>query len=244
LIAALLAVLLVEFLSPRPRPEPQYPQPIIQIAYPALMDNDPRRLAGAATALPGPAQALLSLATTEPSRELTIGEVYALWNAATRNGRLAIAALFSGLTLDELTALSWRDVDLQTGHVRVPDGRLQLLAPPLTQELQDRASGQPPTAAVAATSTDAPLSTSDLAGLIAAAAHDSGIDQAGYVDADALRHTYVCFLVRQGVRLSELDRIVGPLPPASFLFYRAVAPRGAAIPVAAVNRSFPAFSAL
>jgi len=178
-----------------------------------------------------------------PSRELTIGEVHALWNAATRNGRLAIAALFSGLTLDELAALRWHDVDLEADHISTTRG-LQPLVPPLTRELRDRGPPASSSAPVAATSSDSPLSSSDLEGLIAAAAHDSGIDSAAYVDAEALRHTYVCFLVRQGMKLAELDRIVGPVPPASFLFYRSLAPHGAPIPIAAVNRLFPAFSAV
>lgn len=240
--AALLAVLLVEFLTPRPRVEPAYPQPIIQIAYPALSGThaDTLRLASVPAALPGSPGAL-PVPSALPLRELTVREVRAVWDAATRNGRLAVAALFSGLTLEELAALRWQDIDLHAQHLMLA-GRLHPLNAPLAQELQDRGPGQIGAESVAVMSNGVPLSALDLSGLVAAAMHDAGIDNAEALNHDVLRHTYISFLVRQGLRLSELEKWVGPVAPASFLHYRNLSSREPGAPPTAVNPLYPAFA--
>ena len=76
---------------------------------------------------------------------------------------------------------------------------------------------------------------------MAAAAHDAGVPDAHDVDADVMRHTYISFLVRQGLRLSELEKAVGPVPPALFLHYRTLSPEGPGRSLDGVNCVFPAF---
>jgi polysaccharide biosynthesis transport protein len=49
--------------------------------------------------------------------------------------------------------------------------------------------------------------------LISYAAHDAGLQQAADVTPWAVRHTFISYLVRQGLRFSDLARIVGTLPP-------------------------------
>jgi succinoglycan biosynthesis transport protein ExoP len=178
----------------------------------------------------------------ESQRELTIPEVHALWDAATNDARLAIAALFSGVTLDELAHLRWRDVDLdeRTLQFHEPE-RTQALLQPFRDALLERLSSAAADAHVATSSRGIELGVADLAGLVAAAAHDAGLEQAEEVDAQVLRHTYISFLVKQGLRLSELEKAVGLVPAASFLQYRTVSPRGPGLPLAAIDCVFPAF---
>jgi integrase len=175
-------------------------------------------------------------------RELNVAEVRTLWNAATADGRLAVAALFTGLTLDQLAALEWEDVDIPAAclHLR-GESRVHSLRPPLLRELQVRSSMAARTPAVASTVAGAALSSSDLAGLIAAAAHDADIDQPETIDAQTLRHTYISFLLRQGLRLSELEQLVGPVAPSLFLQYRNYLPRERRS-AAEVDAVFPAFA--
>jgi polysaccharide biosynthesis transport protein len=241
LLAALLAVMLVEFLSPRPAPQTPLPAPIIQIAYPAwpaqALGRPEDRLALPMTPEPLPAAQL-----TGPLRELATSEVAALWNSATREGRLAVAALFTGLTLEELATLQWSDVDMSEGRLKLRQThRLHLIRAPFTQELEARSSMRDRGGAVASTAASAALTSADLAGLIAAAAHDAGIDHAENIDAHTLRHTYIGYLVRQGLRLSELEDIVGPVTPASFLHLRTLSPPGPGRHAAEINAVFPAF---
>jgi uncharacterized protein involved in exopolysaccharide biosynthesis len=248
LLAGLLAVLLVEFLSPRPRREaPAYPQPIIQIAYPALEGggrSETLRLAHAQQALPGSSSRFPALSEQAALRELTIGEVNALWSAATQDGKLALAALFSGLTLDELAALEWNDIDIEAGQVRVRSSqRTHALTSPLAEELRSRLTQRERDTAVATSVSGARFSVRDLEGLIAAAAYDARLAQAETIDADSLRHTYISFLVRQGVRLSDLERFVGTVAPALYLHYRNLSPAGPAASDSEPARVYPAFAA-
>jgi integrase len=147
------------------------------------------------------------------------------------------------LTLAELAGLEWDEVDLKAGRLTVskPQARLAPLTPPLAQELESREPQARETVAVATTGSGSALTVDDLAGLIAAAAHDAGMEEAESVDAETLRYTYIAFLVRQGARLSELERVAGPIPPASFLRYRSLSPRGPGVPVSTLERIFPAF---
>jgi hypothetical protein len=41
--------------------------------------------------------------------------------------------------------------------------------------------------------------------------------------------------------LSELELAVGPMPPASFLYYRNLSPGGVALPFTALDLVFPTF---
>ena len=69
---------------------------------------------------------------------------------------------------------------------------------------------------------------------------DAGIDGVIDVTTDCLRHTYVAFLVRQGIRFSELTRIVGYLPAEVLGAYSALSPRGSRFPREAIDVVYPA----
>lgn len=56
-------------------------------------------------------------------------------------------------------------------------------------------------------------------------AHDAGVPFPEQVDAATLRHTYILHLVRQGVRLRELEHIIGPLPAQTLMGHTPLAER-------------------
>jgi integrase len=171
-----------------------------------------------------------------------VPDVHALWEAATPDARLALAALFSGLTLPELAGLSWAHVDFDRNSVSIGvTRRVQPITIPFSAELKAKRHERIEHDAVAVPRSGHPYSVEDLEGLIAAAAHDAGLEQSATVDAAAVRQTYINFLVRQGVRLSELERVVGPIPASAFLYYRNLSPAGAGRPFAALDFVFPAF---
>jgi succinoglycan biosynthesis transport protein ExoP len=59
-----------------------------------------------------------------------------------------------------------------------------------------------------------------------------------------LRHTYIIFLVRQGIRLSDLSKITGDMPPAILAGYTAFSPPGSGMPLDSVERTYPALTML
>jgi site-specific recombinase XerD len=87
-------------------------------------------------------------------------------------------------------------------------------------------------------------SLASLATQLLCAAHDAGIERVDEVTPAALRHTYVAFLVRQGVRFADLAQWVGPLPAETLAAYSALAPSGARLAADSVNRNFPGVDAV
>ena len=67
------------------------------------------------------------------------------------------------------------------------------------------------------------------------AAHDGGVDRAAEVTPDALWHTGVAFLARQGIRLAELAKVAGRLSAEQAATYSALAPDGTRLALAEVR---------
>jgi hypothetical protein len=70
------------------------------------------------------------------------------------------------------------------------------------------------------------LRPEDIQSILACAAFDAGLTGAGSVTADVLRHTCIAWLVRQGLRFSELGSLVGRPSPEALALYATMAPEG------------------
>lgn len=70
------------------------------------------------------------------------------------------------------------------------------------------------------------MSGEDLATELLCAAHDAGLERPIEITPAALRHSYLAFLARQGIRLGDLGRLVGRLTPEQAGVYSALAPEG------------------
>jgi hypothetical protein len=71
-------------------------------------------------------------------------------------------------------------------------------------------------------------------------AHDAGLTRPPDVTPESVRHTYLAYLVRQGVRLNDLPGLVGPVPPAMLAAYGVHSPPGSAVPLESVGSVYPA----
>ncbi|MCU0971724.1 MAG: hypothetical protein MUF57_08050, partial [Gammaproteobacteria bacterium] len=154
-------------------------------------------------------------------------------------GRVAVAALLNGLSATETVALRWADLDPAGGSVGVPGNPPRTLS--LTPALRAALDGlsNPGEGPVLLAPTGAPFETADLAGMVAAAAHDAGIAVPAEVTPEALRHTYLAFLVRQGARFADLGRVAGYLPPASLMAYGPLSPPGPGRPLDGIELRYP-----
>jgi integrase len=172
------------------------------------------------------------LLAAEPvaSRELDATEIRALLATATE-AKLAALLLLSGLSPEELMALNWDDIDLARREIRVSGGsfRTAAMLDPVYAALADRPR-TPGMRLLGSTQEDL---TSDLL----CAAYDAGIEQPAEVTPAALRHTYISFLARQGIRLADLVKIVGRLPAEHVAFYSSYAPAGKRLPLDEVDRA-------
>jgi hypothetical protein len=89
-----------------------------------------------------------------------------------------------------------------------------------------------------------PDSDDELERRLICAAHDAGLDNPAAMTAETLRHTCIAYLVRQGLRFSELDHIVGALPAEALREYAGLSPIGVRRTVAQIEPLMPALEAL
>ena len=172
-------------------------------------------------------------------RELGTAEIDALLAAADAKARPAIALMLIGLTAREVVALRRGDLQHDDPSLIVtgPDDRAVTLPRKVLAWLPDH--DEPTDAALLGTPSGRPLGEADLGTALLYAAHDAGIDDADAVTPEALRHTYIAYLVRQGVRFSDLARIVGSLPADRLAAYRQLASPGAHASPADVDLVLP-----
>ena len=239
LVLALLATWLVEFFN---RSDPQPPLVIAQslggLAYPPMSPLLPGDGAPAG-ALPAGASPLLPPPEAAP-RELNQAEVSALIRAGDDADRIAMLLLLAGVDPDELLELRGTDVDLAQRLVRIRGESARDVA--LSLALQRLLATRPPQP-----ETDSLVGGQGRAGTrdgidarILCAAHDAGIESATEVVADCLRHTYIAYLVRQGIRFADLTRLVGHLSRGALSQYSNLSPVGSRAPREAIDVVMPA----
>ena len=235
-VLGLFAVWFVEFFkrSGVPQPLPST-QPIFHIAY------SPSGMLGAAVPVIGASTQKLLETPARLPRELSGPEVRALWAAGSPDARLVIAAMLGGLSIEEVGALRYEDIDLDAGclHLAGASTRSCALREPLRHLLSERRAAGGGQAILAGSQGD-PLASADLEGLIACAACDAGLANAVEVNSEVLRHTYLAYLVRQGARLADLGGIIGPVAPAVLREYGRLSPPGPGLPLEQIDPVFPA----
>jgi integrase len=149
--------------------------------------------------------------------------------------RQLMALLLSGLSLDECAALESGHFDRDLGVVRSPGpSPREIQLAPAARDLFARSEPLPLWAGA-----DYHQTPEELARRIGLLAHDAGLSQPEEVTAQSLRHGYIAFLVRQGARLTEVERIVGAMPAEELTRYAAFAPAGRAKPLADVETIYP-----
>ena len=169
-------------------------------------------------------------------RELTDDEIARFLTTSTDTVRLAALLLLSGLSPEEVLAAGWDDVDPEARTIGVggASARTVDLFEPATTLLGrlPRAHGarlMPPVG-------DEPMTIDELSSDVLFAAHDAGIEQPAEVTPGALRHTFLAFLARQGIRLGDLTRVAGRVPAELAAVYSGYAPAGARLGLSEVRR--------
>ena len=168
-------------------------------------------------------------------RELTAHEIHILLDAANPMTRQWIGLLLSGLSIVEATSLHEANVDRLANRITVEGVSPRTL--PLPPRLKQGLSEPLPELSPAAN-----LDAEEISARIACAAFDSGLPQPETIDAATIRHTYIAYLVRQGIRLSELEHIVGHFPAKNLAVYGRLSPSGPGLPSSRVSLIHPAMA--
>ncbi|HTO49492.1 MAG TPA: tyrosine-type recombinase/integrase [Burkholderiales bacterium] len=244
ILLALAAMWIVELFN---RPEPQ---PAVVIAQPVvsgmLVHGGPQPVALPGqrhVALEAPELALLQHQTMHHAilpRELGSEEIQAIVRDADHDERLAMLLLLHGVAPDELVQLRWTDIDLEQRVVRVRGESAREI--PVGDALERELTVGPASAdqPLFTARGDRPAMLSDIESAFLYAAHDAGIERPSELTPAALRHTYVAFLVRQGIRFADLARLVGAIPPAELAAYGALTPVGPRVAFEAIQLVLPA----
>lgn len=235
MVLGFFAVWLVEFFS-RPLPASTIAQQHwwpVPVGHEAGSASHPL-LAAERVRLPAP--------DPEP-RELTDAEIAALLRGTNDDGRLILMGLLSGLSVEEIVALDWDRIDLDAGTIQVTgnSARTLPLNDPLRHLIAARRAPLPqPEGTLLRSPSGGPWPLGDIHSLLMYAAYDAGIDGADEVTPRALRHAYLVYLLRQGIRLADIGRIVGHLPPEELTAYMRFAPSRPRLPLDQIDLVLPA----
>ncbi len=168
------------------------------------------------------------------SYELPVEHVRTLLSNAGNREKLLIALLLSGLSLEEITAISEDDIDTVNGKLLIhgTSPRTIPLHPPLQSLFAN------PACQLISPSGES-LSVEDLDALFACAVSDADLSDADTITVGTLRQTYIIYLVKQGIRLTELEVITGYLPPAELSAYSIYTPPGQKHAFKDINLLYP-----
>ena len=242
LLLAICSLLLYDFLTKPGKIKEQ--QPIYPVNYTQIL-QDPSTVLQVSR-LHNPAITLPSSVDSIFPRELSETEVRALYTQAGYATKLCIASLFNGLLKDEIVRLQWHHISLETGEIKTPgsSSRILQILPTYKSILEKRISfpmdfdlyllqdGQ-----------GRPFSIEKMDEIIRNAARLANLDCPEDISSDALRYTYIAFLARQGVSVSEIIEKIGHIPTEFHDGFERLHAPGSIISIQNAEIEYPAFKA-
>ena len=228
------------------RPPPSTSAPEIMPQSWITLGHDPQqalpgKTPSAPLLQPVASQGLLPKADDFP-RELSQDEIVALLKTLPKNDAVWATLLLCGALPDEIRRISPNDFDALSSTIRLRGTAERLLHVP-SHTLAEHAAAQRNAESGEDNAIILPDSDDELARRLLCAAHDAGLDSPAEITVQALRHTYIAYLVGQGLRFSELDHIVGPLPADTLAKYADFAPIGTRRRIEEIDPLMPALKA-
>ena len=238
-VFGLFAAWLVDFIAGRPI-APTVPTIIVQPSWiPPTLGREavmePRSLTAAgAGQLPAPPML---------PRQLENSEISGLIDAGTDEAQIAVLGLLSGLRTEDLVALRWDQIDFSAGviHLAGEGQRTVPLEEPLRKLLEARRNREPGDAPVTVfhNTRGERLSVDEIQQLIQYSAHDAGLDRPQEVTPNAVRYTWLSFLLRQGIRTLDVSRLAGHVPHQDLVAYMETHSPRARKPLDQIERVHP-----
>jgi len=152
-------------------------------------------------------------------RELTDSDLRGLLVNANSVTQRLICLLLCGLSLDETANLKPDDIDYDKNTMALRGSIPRTLKlSKATKDLVEKLDKSP------VFEEQQSSSNHELSALISLAAIDAGLSHPEEISAQSIRHTYIVYLVKQGLRLGELVNLVGYLPTSDLLNYARYSP--------------------
>ena len=154
-----------------------------------------------------------------------------------------MVALLSGLSVDEIISLRREDIDFAAGTIRVGGADAQTM--PLDEATRALlAARQQPQGEAAGRILQKPagdgFADAEVARLVLFTAYDAGLYRAQEVTRAVLRHTFISYLLRQGIRAADIDRVVGRVPHNELVAYMQLNSPATRRPIEDIERVLPA----
>jgi polysaccharide biosynthesis transport protein len=166
-------------------------------------------------------------------KEISSQEFDLLFKSSNEKGKQLITLLLSGLSVEEITTLQMDDIDLENETLTISSTLTRSI--PLNSALKTLFTNNNCflTGILAQHPTN-----EELAALLLCSVIDAGLS-ASEINAAAITRSYIIYLVKQGMRLSDLELIVGPIPPTELIAYSAFSPPGQRRPFKEINLQHP-----
>jgi len=148
-----------------------------------------------------------------------------------------ISLLLSGLTLKEITLLNKEQIDFNKNIIHVRGEQQRRIF--LNQALKSFFSSEE---TCPAWNNDKATTEDKLSTILIYAAVDAGLGNVQKITAESISHSYIIYLVKQGIRLSELEQIVGFIKPDELLQYSQFLPENRGLPISKINLVHPAMT--
>jgi len=168
--------------------------------------------------------------------ELTSQQITALFQSADLKEKQLLIFLLSGLTLSEIIALQHDEIDLENNSLTIGNTNTSARTIPLHPVLAELYSKHGYCLTDPAGNR---LSQEDLEALLSCMQIDAGLSAIQPISAWILRNTYILYLVKQGIRLSDLEAITGYISPTELSDYGIYAPPGIKQPIESINLFYP-----
>lgn len=161
-------------------------------------------------------------------------QIIRLFQAADIQEKQLLMLLLSGLTLGEIATLQNSNFNTEQRTLSIPGNspRVIPLHPALATLFIEHGYCLTDPAGLS-------LNETNLEALLACLQVDAGWALSDHIASETLRQTYILYLIKQGIRLSDLEQIVGYLAPTELSDYGASAPTGIKHPVGSINLFYP-----
>ena len=172
------------------------------------------------------------------AREMSNQEFDILIHAANNKGKQLITLLLSGLSPEEISLLRKDAINNanDTLNIKGASPRSIPLNPVLKTLFSDNnyMMGTP----------DQPLTTEEITSMLLCSVIDAGLAGPNEINAEAIRHSYIIYLVQQGMRLSDLELIIGGISSTELSSYGNYSPPNPGSPFKEIDLIHPALTHL
>ena len=168
------------------------------------------------------------------AREISNQEFDILILAANDKGKQLITLLLSGLSPEEISLLHKDAINNANDTLNIKGASSRSI--PLNPVLKTLFSDNNYMMGTA----DQPLTTEEIASMLLCSVIDSGLAGPNKINAEAIRHSYIIYLIQQGMRLSDLELIIGGISSTELSSYGNYSPPNPGRPFKEIDLIHPA----